>query len=122
MRFTGPNTEQFPQSSEHNEHFLEEDNAILRQSEKQIPDESPQPAIIFLRWAVLPARLYLQLYYLAHVLILTTLLPLTIYTGLALMERGKHKLSILAIGNSVSIVALIALMYHWNEKLMEPIY
>ena len=81
-----------------------------------------QPAIIFFLWAILPARQYLQLYYFAHILILTALLPLTIYVGLALREQGKHKLSILAIGNSVGIVTLIALMYHWDEKLMGPNY
>jgi hypothetical protein len=79
-----------------------------------------QPSIIFFLWAVLPARLYLQLYYLAHILVLTALLPLTIYVGFALREQGKHKLSILAIGNSIGIVALIALMHHWDEKLMGP--
>lgn len=81
-----------------------------------------QPTIIFFLWAVLPAQLYLQLYYLAHILILTALLPLTIYVGLALREQGKRKLSILAIGNSVVIIALIALMYHWDEKLTGPNY
>lgn len=80
------------------------------------------PAIIFLLWAVLPARLYLQLYYVAHILILTALLPLTIYTGLALRGRGKHKLFILAIGNSIGIVAFLVLMYYWNEKFMGPNY
>lgn len=82
----------------------------------------PLPAIIFLIWAILPAQLYLHLYYLAHIVILSALLPLTIYVGLALKEQGKRGLFILAIANGVTILMAIALMNHLDEKLMSATF
>jgi len=76
------------------------------------------PTIIFLLWAFLPAQLYLYLYYLVHIVILIALLPMTIYAGLALRERGKRGLFILAIANSVAILMIIALINHLDEGLM----
>lgn len=76
------------------------------------------PVIIFLLWAILPADLYLHLYYVVHILIMSALLPLTIYAGLALREQGKRRLSLLAFGTSVGIVILIAIIRHLDAKLM----
>lgn len=76
------------------------------------------PAIIFLVWAILPADLYLHLYYVTHILILSALLPFTIYVGLALREQGKLRLSILAFGTSAGMLIFIGVMRHLDAKLM----
>lgn len=78
------------------------------------------PAVMILLGAILPARIYQHLYYVAYILILTALLLVTIYAALALREQGKQALFRLAIGTCMFIIANVAAIRHLDAKLMGP--
>jgi drug/metabolite transporter superfamily protein YnfA len=76
------------------------------------------PAVMILLWVILPTQTYRHLYYIAHLLILMVILPLTIYAALALKEQGKHALFVLAAGTGLFIVVSIAVIRYLDAKLM----
>lgn len=76
------------------------------------------PAVMILLWVILPARIYQHLYYMAHILILTTILPVIIYAALALREQGKRTLFRLAAGTCIFVIVSIAVIRYLDAKLM----
>lgn len=72
------------------------------------------PAVMILLWVILPAQIFRHLYYVAHILLLSAILPVIIYAALALREQGKRALFVLAAGTSVFIVV----MRYLDAKLM----
>lgn len=76
------------------------------------------PTTMVLLWATLPAQLYRHLYYIAHLLILAAMLPVTIYAALALKEHGKRRLFVLAAGTRVCIVVSIAVIRYLDAALI----
>jgi len=73
--------------------------------------------MILLR-VILPAQIYQHLYYVAHILILAAILPVTIYAALALREQGKRTLFRLAAGTSMFVIVSIAVIRYLDAKLM----
>jgi hypothetical protein len=79
------------------------------------------PAVMILLRVILPARIYQHLYYVAHLLILTAILPVTIYAALALKEQGKRTLFHLAAGTCLLVIVSIAVIRYLDAKLMGSI-
>lgn len=76
------------------------------------------PAVMVLLWVLFPSRIYQHLYYVAHILILAAILPVTIYAALALREQGKRTLFRLAAGNCIFAIVSIAVIRYLDAKLM----
>jgi len=76
------------------------------------------PALMILFWLILPAQIFRHLYYIAHILLLSAILPVIIYATLALREQGKRALFFLAAGTGLFIIVSIAVMRYLDAKLM----
>jgi hypothetical protein len=77
---------------------------------------------MILLWVILPSQIYQHLYYMAHILILTAILPVNIYAALALREQGKRTLFRLAAGTCMFVTVSIALIRYLDAKLMGSIW
>jgi hypothetical protein len=76
------------------------------------------PAVMILLSVILPAEIYQHLYYVAQILILAAILPVTIYAALALKEQGKRTLFRLAAGTCMFVIVGIAVIRYLDAKLM----
>ena len=75
-------------------------------------------AVLILLWAILPTDIFRHLYFIAHLFILSVILPVAIYAALALREQGKRTLFCLAAGTIILIVVSIAVLRYLDAKLM----